>query len=249
MIEVSVVVPIYRNRETVRELALQVQTALASRSIEIVFVNDACPENSGEVLDQLSCENPGIIRVLHQSQRGGQTAALLRGIAEARGKQIAVMDADLQDPPEALPRLLDELTNGNWGAVFAGRRGRYQSSGRMFTSAMFKGIVTRLSGIPRDAAGFVVFTNEVRDRILRFRLRHYYLPAMIGKSGLPVTSIPVERNLRLIGESAYSESMRWRVAIHRVLAAIELTRHDRLDEKGAPDAGSDREKTTTTSAR
>lgn len=250
MIKISVVVPVYRNRETVRELAWQVQTVLANHPIEIVFVNDACPEKSGNVLDEIIRENPpGTIRVLHQAKRGGQTTALLRGIAEARGQYIAIMDADLQDPPDALPRLFDELVKGQWGAVFAGRRGTYQSSGRMLTSALFKWIVTRLARIPADAAGFVMFTSRVRDQILRFRLRHYYLPAMIGRSGFPVTSIPVERNRRMVGESAYSESMRWRVAMHRMMSAIELSRQINYNEENAPDGDASREKVRTNAAQ
>ena len=108
----------------------------------------------------------------------------------------------------------------------------------MLTSALFRGVVTRLADIPRDAAGFVVFTREVRDRLLQFELKHYYLPAMIGRSGFPVTSIPVERHQRLIGESAYSESSRWSVAMQRLAAAVELRK------EGATYAGRSRSRTT-----
>lgn len=216
---ISVVIPVYKNRDTVGELAAQLRVALPE--LELIFVNDACPHASGEVLDRLAAENAWI-RVIHHTTNRGQTPALLRGIEAATGSQIAILDADLQDPPEALPQLLAELERGNWGAVFAGRRGSYQNRSRMLTSRIFKGLVTRLADLPPDAAGFVVFRRAVRDRLLQFRLRHYYVPAMIGRCGYPVTSIPVERSQRPCGESAYSEALRWRVAMHRLLSAIEL---------------------------
>ena len=216
---ISVVVPVYKNRETVGELAAQL--CGVTPELELIFVNDACPVGTGDVLDRLAARYKWI-RVIHHSTNLGQTAALLRGIEAASGEYIAILDADLQDPPEALPLLLAELERGDWGAVFAGRRGNYQNRSRMLTSKIFKGIVTRLADLPPDAAGFVVFTRAIRERLLRFRLRNYYVPAMIGRCGYPVTSIPVERSQRPCGESAYTEALRWRTALHRLLSAIEL---------------------------
>ena len=151
---ISVVVPVYKNRETVGELAAQL--CGVTPELELIFVNDACPVGTGDVLDRLAARYKWI-RVIHHSTNLGQTAALLRGIEAASGEYIAILDADLQDPPEALPLLLAELERGDWGAVFAGRRGNYQNRSRMLTSKIFKGIVTRLADLPPDAAGFVVF--------------------------------------------------------------------------------------------
>lgn len=202
--DVTVVVPVYRNRATLRRLHRRLVEALEGngQEFEVLFVDDACPEGSLEVLRSLSAEDPRV-SVLSFYRNVGQQRALMGGLASALGDRVVVMDADLQDPPEAVPRLLARLERGS-AAVFAGRRGRYESSARHLTSRLFKEALHRLSGVPADAGAFVAMDRRMVDRLLAFRESRPFLVAMIGATGLPVDSIPVRRSPRLNGRSAYS---------------------------------------------
>lgn len=208
--EISVVVPVYRNADSVRELALRVRDVMEGRrlSYEIVFVDDACPDGSLAALNELAAADPAVT-VVSLSRNAGQHRAVLAGLRGSTGRRLVTMDADLQDPPEAIPRLLDGLDEGP-AAVFAGRRGRYEGPGRLFTSRLFKLMLHALCGVPADAGMFVAMDRRMADRLFSFRVRNPFVVAMIGCSGLPVASVPVIRSPRTAGGSAYSSWKRFR---------------------------------------
>lgn len=208
--EVSIVVPVYRNADSVRELALRVRDVMDARglSYEIVFVNDACPGGSLAALKELAAADPAVT-VMSLSHNAGQHRAVIAGLRSSRGRRLITMDADLQDPPEAIPRLLDGLEEGP-AAVFAGRRGRYEGPGRLLTSRLFKRLLHAMCGVPEDAGMFMAMDRRMADRLLSFRVRNPFVVAMIGCSGLPVASVPVVRSPRLAGVSAYSSWRRFR---------------------------------------
>lgn len=136
--EISVVVPVYCNADTVSALRERLRQVLESEplSYEILFVNDACPAESLMALRGLA-EGDAAVRVVPLERNVGQHRAVLIGLAQTRGRHVVVMDADLQDPPEAIPEMRRTLMRG-YDAVFAGRRGRYESTGRLVTSRVFK---------------------------------------------------------------------------------------------------------------
>ena len=111
--------------------------------------------------------------------------AVLTGLSEARGTRCVVLDADLQDPPEAIPDLLGH----DYSAVLAGRRGDYAPPGRLFTSALYRRLLTRLSGVPLDAGMFFAIAQEDVRRLLDLRISKASLVAMIGLSGIRSTSV------------------------------------------------------------
>ncbi len=218
---VTVVVPVYRNQSTLAELVRRLHNSLAETAHEILFVNDASPDGSGELLNQLAGHDPSL-RVIHLPANGGQSRAVLRGMQQAAGSRLVVMDADLQDPPEAIPSLLATMDRGGWDAVFAGRRGIYQSYARMATSKLFKFAVSRLCGTPRDGGGFYALSRHVAQQAAALNVRDPYLPAMIGHVTGHITSIPVDRDPRTEGASAYTGGARARVAWNGIRTALEL---------------------------
>jgi glycosyltransferase involved in cell wall biosynthesis len=219
--EISIVLPIYKNRLVLRELCSRLCTTLAAseRSFEIICVNDACPEGSLKVLMEIACQDDRVV-VLALEQNVGQHRALLAGMARSRAAIVILMDADLQDRPEAIPTLIEKLDEG-YGAVYAGRRGCYQSKARLFSSRLFKGLVAILTGMPSDAGLFVALSRQAVQRVLDFDDEERpYLTAMIACVGLPVTSVPVLRAVRPAGVSAYSSWMRMKIGLHAVLQAL-----------------------------
>jgi glycosyltransferase involved in cell wall biosynthesis len=232
-IDLSVVVPVYRNAATIRALHRRIVEVLEGEELafEVLYVDDASPDDSPTVLAKLASLDRRA-SAIHLPENGGQNRAVLAGVAHARGPWIAVMDADLQDPPEAIPALLEAARAGH-DAVFAGRRGEYESRGRLLTSRVFKRVIGRLSGVPSDAGLYVVFNRRTADALLAIGARSPYVVAMIGKTGARSTSVPVAREPRRDGSSAYTS--RRRIAVGAAALWCALTRkpngHRRDDDR------------------
>ena len=212
---VSVVVPVYRNEATLRELHRRLALALEPETFELVFVDDASPDGSRAELRQMAAADPRVVLV-ELDRNGGQQRALLRGLREARGEWAVTLDADLQDPPEAIPLLL--AARGGADVVFAARRGRYESRGRMLTSRAYKRVLHAVGGVPADAGSFVALNRGAIERVLE--LDGPSLPALIGAAGVRVASVPVVRAPRPDGRSAYSAGARVRVAARTLRWAL-----------------------------
>jgi glycosyltransferase involved in cell wall biosynthesis len=222
---ISVVLPVYRNAEVLVALHARLARVLLGETaeLEMIFVDDACPAGSGVVLEELARQDTRV-RVIRHERNQGQRLAVWHGLEASHGEIVITMDADLQDPPEAIPLLLGELRSTGAGAVFAGRRGEYQGRLRMATSRLYRSVLQAATGIPGDAGAYVAMTREALDRILPIPMASPYLPALLASTGLPVRSIPVKRGVRPAGKSAYSEWARLRLAYHGLSAAWKLKR-------------------------
>ncbi len=212
-IQLSVIVPVYNNSTTLIKLHQQVREVLNTEQIsfELLFVDDAGLDNSLDILSNMVDRYPEV-SLVSMAHNVGQHAAVLHGLRFARGDCCAIMDADLQDPPEALVRLW-RARSPNHQAVFAGRRGHYQNRSRMLTSRCYKKLIAYLTGLPKNAGIFVLLEQPLVNALLAMRVQVPWINIMIGLSGLPVYSVPVERNSRDQGLSAYSAWGRLRSAI------------------------------------
>ncbi len=221
---VSVVIPVYTNAPTLCELHRRLTAVLEQTTdrYEILFVDDACPANSITVLRELNTRDAhvGVLRLAHNV---GQNRAVLTGLAHTRGDVAVVMDADLQDPPEAIPTLLAALT-GNVAAVFAGRRGAYEGRQQLVTSWLFKHLLYLLSGrrIPPDAGLFVAIRRQIITRLLAFDIPQPYVVGLMGRTRLSLRSIPVLRHANHERTSGYTTwkrlALAWR-ALRQMLPA------------------------------
>lgn len=208
--------PVHRTRAFLPELHRRLREVLQAQALayELIFVDDACPEGSLADLRRLTRLDPRVT-VVALARNVGQQGAVLAGLRAARGARVVIMDADLQDPPEAIPWLLSGLQEGH-AIVFAGRRGRYEPPARLLTSRVYKLLLRALCGLPADAGLFLAMTREAVERVLAFPRPGPHLVAMVGCTGLPMTSIPVERAPRPGGGSAYRFRDRLRVGIGAV---------------------------------
>lgn len=218
---ISVVLPVYRSADILPELHRRLSEVLheVGRTYHLIFVNDASPDHSQVVLTALAAQDT-CVHLLQLPINEGQQRATFTGLAHSQSPYVIVMDADLQDPPEAIPDLIQTLQNGGFDAVFAGRRGRYESSERLFTSRLFKWLVHRLTGVPKDAGSYVLMTRRMVERLLAYQEQQPYLVGMVGCTHLPVTSIPVERMVRPRGKSAYTTLMRLRMGLNALIKII-----------------------------
>ena len=205
MTRVAVVVPVYRNAATLEPLAARLAAALAGRDWRLRLVVDACPAGSAAVALSLAGPRVGVTLL---EANGGQHAALRRGLADEPDADVWVcMDADLQDPPEAVPLLLDRLAAGDVEAVFAGRRGAYESWLRRFSGGLHRRVAARLTGLPPDAGAFLALGPRVRSAVLAASGAPSVVLA-VGVARRPVASVPVSRAVRPEGRSAWTARAR-----------------------------------------
>lgn len=200
----SVVVPLHRTRAALAQLHARLARVLAASHTpyEVILVDDACPDGSGEAARALAARDAHV-RVVVLPRNVGQHRAVTSGLAVAEGEWIVVMDGDLQDEPEAIPTLIAARAPGI-DAVFAGRRGRYESGGRLATSRVFKWCMARLAGVPRDAGLFVLLSRRVATAVVAGMRPGASVVALIGLNAARAVSVPVERMTRPAGRSAYS---------------------------------------------
>lgn len=223
---VAVVVPVYGNAPTLEELAGRLATALAGREWRLRLVVDASPDDSLAVAGALAAADPRVA-VTHLPVNVGQHRALARGLADEPDADAWVcLDADLQDPPEAVPSLLERLAAGDVGAVFAGRRGDYESRARRITGGLHRRVAARLTGLPPDAGAFFAMDAAVRAAVLT-AVTATSAPSVVlavARARVPVTSLPVARDRRPVGRSAWSPAARARQSARSLLWAARAGR-------------------------
>jgi glycosyltransferase involved in cell wall biosynthesis len=223
---VAVVVPVYGNAATLEPLARRLAAALAGRDWRLRLVIDASPDDSLAVALSLATAEPRVA-VTGLTVNVGQHAAIARGLAaEPDAEAWVCLDADLQDPPEAVPLLLDRLAAGDVGAVFAGRRGRYESPVRRLTGTVHRLLAARLTGLPPDAGAFFAMDATVREAVLTAVTDEGAPSVVLGvaRAGVPVTSVPVERDRRTVGRSAWTARARLRQSARSLSWALSSRR-------------------------
>lgn len=220
----SVVLPLYRTRAAVAELTERLvdNVVPVAQPLELVFVDDGCPERSYEAVPPGPFE--GATVVVHRHPRNlGQHAALMTGLGLATGDLVGLMDADLQDAPEDLPRLVEAWRRSDrpLDAVAAGRRGRYESWLRRSLGRVYRRTVSVLTGghVPPGAGLFLVMTRSARDRVLALGVADIHPLAALSRVGASIEVVSIERQPRPYGSTSYTGWTRARAA-GRSLAAL-----------------------------
>ena len=222
---VAVVVPVYGNAPTLESLVTRLAAALDAHDWRVRLVVDASPDDSAAVGGALAARDRRIA-VTSLTVNVGQHAALARGLAEEADADVWVcLDADLQDPPESVPLLLDRLAAGDVEAVFAGRRGRYESPLRRLTGEVHRRVAAGLTGLPPDAGAFLAMGPAVRGAVVA--AVEQGAPSVVlavGRSGRPVVSVPVQRDRRPVGRSAWTPGARLRQSVRSLAWALRARR-------------------------
>ena len=215
----SVVLPLYRTGQFVPELVDRLAVALAAvGGVELVFVDDGCPEASYRQVPARSAGALSVVVLRHDRNRG-QIAAVRTGLRRATGSFVAVMDTDLQDAPEDLPVLLDELVRSGGDAVAAGRRGDYEARGRMLTGRLYRRAVHVLSRgiVPPDAGLFMVMRGEIARRVVSLGEGSVHPVPALARLGARIATVAVDRRPRPDGSSSYGAGGRLTVAVRNLL--------------------------------
>lgn len=203
-IDLSVVIPVYNERDNLPPLLEEVEESLAplGRSYEIVIVDDGSTDGSDRVLREMRSTHPHL-RVVSFARNAGQTAAMDAGFGRARGEVVVTLDADLQNDPADIRRLLAELEG--WDAVIGVRTVRRDNLVRRISSRVANYVRNRLSDeeITDTGCSLKAYRRAALSRITLYEGMHRFLPTLLRMEGFRVREVAVGHRPRLHGRSKY----------------------------------------------
>jgi len=203
---VSIVIPVFNESASIPRLHTRLHQVLQQlgRSSEVVYVDDGSTDRSLQELLVIQGGDPAV-KVVTLARNAGQHAAVLAGFAHARGAVVITLDADLQNPPEEIPRLLAEIDAGH-DAVGTRREGRNDPFLRRAISAVVSRLASLAVGVPMTDCGSMLraYQRPVVDEILRLAERALFIPALGAWLARRPTEISIRHEARLAGRSRYS---------------------------------------------
>ena len=206
-IELSIVVPVYREEKSISEFLRRIAPILSSIShkYEIIFALDPSPDRTEEIILEHRIHDERI-KLIRFSRRFGQPMAVLGGMQYSSGKAVIVMDVDLQDPPEIIPELVSKWKNGN-DVVLAQRRTRKGDT-------WFKNTVSRIGymvmkrvsnpPIPANTGDFRLMSRRVVEEVLKLKESHGYLRGLVAFVGFRQAIVEFDRVARFAGQTSYN---------------------------------------------
>jgi glycosyltransferase involved in cell wall biosynthesis len=215
MTEYSIVVPVYNEEGSLRELFGELLTVMTpmSKAYEIIFVDDCSNDQSPVILKELAQSLPEIVRVISLPQRSGQTFALRQGLQAVKGKIAVTLDADLQNDPADIPRLIEKI-NGGFDCVCGWRKSRQDTllkaglskfgniMQRLFTGMKIHDVSCTLRAYRRECVGKIA---------LNWEGQHRFMPLSLSLQGYKLDEIESHHRKRKFGTTKYSHKRIFRV--------------------------------------
>lgn len=204
--EISVLVPVLDEAESVGELVERVRTTLEGldRSFEIVFVDDGSQDETVEEIRGVRDDDPRV-KLVRFRRNFGKAAAISAGIEHSRGELVFTMDGDLQDVPEEMPRFLEKLESENLDLVSGWKRDRQDPISKRWPSKLFNRVTRLLAQVELHDfnCGFKLYRREALDEVRVYGELHRYIPVLASRRGFLVGEIPVRHEKRRHGRSKY----------------------------------------------
>lgn len=214
--DISVVIPVYNEEESVETLCGKLHDALSSlgRSYEAVLVDDGSKDRTWEILVAMSRRYPHF-RLIRFRRNYGQTAAMSAGFHAAKGEVIVTLDADLQNDPADIPLLLDRMAQG-FDVVSGWRRDRKDAFiNRKLPSMIANGLISKITGVALHDYGCTLkaYRREVMKNVHLYGEMHRFIPALASWAGGTVDEVVVRHHPRQFGTSKYGISRTFRVVL------------------------------------
>ena len=213
---ISIVIPAYNEQEVLPAFHARLTTALAelSYTIEIVYINDGSTDDTLAVLEELYT-NDTRVALVDLSRNFGKEIALTAGLHNAHGDAVIVIDADLQDPPEVIPQLIQEWVNG-FDVVYARRSQRKGETWlKKASAASFYRIIQRLSKvrIPEDTGDFRLLSRRAVEALNTLPEQHRFMKGLFAWIGYKQKAVYYDRDPRFAGTSKWNYWKLWNFAI------------------------------------
>lgn len=205
MNKISVVIPVYNEEKALPCLFERLVPVMEGmrRPYEIVLVDDGSTDQSLAVLKGHAAEN---IRIVELTRNFGQHAAVFAGFESSVGEIVITMDADLQNPPEEIPRLVQTMEDGNYEVVGTVRKGRKDSVFRTFASRVVNAMTRRITKVHLNDWGCMLraYRRAVVENMVKSQEHSTFIPALAATFAKDITEIEVAHEERFAGDSKYS---------------------------------------------
>jgi glycosyltransferase involved in cell wall biosynthesis len=201
----SIVAPVYNEQELVQEFVVRACAAAADYEFELVLVNDGSSDGTPALLDRIAAGDRRV-RVIHLSRNFGHQAALTAGLEHAAGDVVAMLDADLQDPPELIRDMIAQWSQGA-DVVYAVRRQREgETAFKLATASWFYKLFDKLAQVDLEpnSGDFRLLDRRALDALLAMTERSRFLRGMTVWVGFNQTAVSYEREARPAGETKYT---------------------------------------------
>ena len=206
----SIVIPAYNEAESLPILMEQIREILWQHNYtaEVIFVNDGSTDGTYEVLEQIVSEKRSDniqVHVVHFRRNQGKAAGLMAGFAEARGEVVITMDADLQDDPQEIPKLIDALETENADLISGWKYPRKDPLEKRAFSFVFNRVTAMFTGVKLHDmnCGFKAYRSEVVKSLHLYGDLHRYIPILAHQAGFRVGEVKVRHHPRRFGVSKY----------------------------------------------
>jgi polyisoprenyl-phosphate glycosyltransferase len=213
----SVVAPVFNEEATIDEFYTRVCAALEELAFELVLVDDGSTDGSPAALARLAANDPRV-KVVYLSRNFGHQTALTAGLDHAGGNAVVMLDADLQDPPELIPRMLDHWRRG-CDVVYAVREARAgESRFKLATARWFYKLFDKLAQVElqQNSGDFRLLDRRALDALLSMRERNRFLRGMTVWVGYTQAAVPYKRDPRYAGETKYTISKMLRFSLDAI---------------------------------
>ncbi|MCZ8241814.1 MAG: glycosyltransferase family 2 protein [Microcystis sp. LE19-131.1A] len=221
----SLIIPIYNEEETIPELYRRVSDVMDSLddSVELILINDGSRDRSLKLMRELQ-ERDARVCYISFARNFGHQAAVTAGLNFARGQVIVVLDADLQDPPELIPKMIESWQAG-YHVVYAQRTKRKKESWfKRLTAYVFYRLLRRLADvdIPADTGDFCLMDRQVVDVLNSMPERNRYIRGLRAWIGFRQTAVKFERDPRFAGEVKYTFKKSLALAVNSLVSFSKI---------------------------
>jgi len=186
MLQISIVIPVYNEEESLPELASWIEKVMAANgyTYEVILIDDGSTDRSWEIIQQLGKIN-GHIKAINFTRNYGKSAALDIGFARAKGEVVITMDADLQDSPDEIPGLYDMITFEGYDIVSGWKKKRHDPISKTIPSKFFNGVTRMISGINLHDfnCGLKAYKKKVVKNVQIYGEMHRYIPFIAKWNG------------------------------------------------------------------
>jgi glycosyltransferase involved in cell wall biosynthesis len=226
-VDISIIVPVFNEQDCLHDLQEELITTLEGTGLawEVIYVDDGSTDDSFNRLKAIHDSRPDHVQVIRLRRNFGQTAALAAGFDASKGEIVIPMDADLQNDPSDIPRLLDKLNEGH-DVVSGWRSERHDALiTRRLPSAIANKLISWATGVHLHDYGCTLkaYRKEIIDHMNLYGETHRFLPALASWAGARVTEIPVNHRPRTRGESKYGLGRTQRVLLDLITVKFLLS--------------------------
>jgi len=209
----SIILPVYNEQENLQQLYERISKAMGKlKSYELIFVNDGSTDKTREQLEALN-KKDSMVKIVHFSRNFGHQTAVSAGLKYCTGELVAILDADLQDPPEVLPDFFKKLESG-YDTVYAVRKNRKEGLWKRFAYSFYYRLLKTIANIdiPLDSGDFCVMNRRMVDAINSLPERNRFVRGLRSWVGFKQIGMSYDRDARQAGVSKYTMSKMFKLA-------------------------------------